>query len=348
VKDNRRFCLDLKESELSCWCKEKGFPSYRAGQISKWLASGVIDTAKMTNIPNNIKLALENDFIMKGMTVIHKFVSQIDGTVKFVYLLHDGNIIETVVMRYKTGLSVCISSQAGCKMGCTFCASAHAGFGKSLSAGEMFGQVILSQREMGEKIRSVVVMGIGEPFDNYKNLMDFFEIITDPDGFGLGARHITVSTCGLVPKIKEFTALKSQINLAISLHAPNDELRRELMPVPAHYTVRELIDACRDYVKATGRRITFEYSLFDEVNDTLACADELAALLRGLNCHINLIAANEFDGSPYKRCRPKRIDVFRKALAARGLNATLRREMGSDIMAACGQLRRGLESEEKE
>jgi len=346
IKDNRRFCLDLTADDIALWCKEKGFPSYRAGQIGKWLASGVIDPQNMSNIPANIRASLSEDFIMNGMTVAHKFVSAIDGTTKFVYLLHDGNIIETVVMRYKTGLSVCISSQAGCKMGCTFCASAHAGFGRSLSAGEMFGQVILSQREMGEKIRNVVVMGIGEPFDNYDNLIRFIEIITDPDGFGLGSRHITVSTCGLVPRVRDFTALKSQVNLAISLHAPNDELRRELMPVPAHYSVRELIDACRDYVKLTGRRITFEYSLFDEVNDTIACADELASLLRGLNCHINLIAANEFDGSPYKRCRPKRIEVFRKALEQRGLNATLRREMGTDIMAACGQLRRGIESKD--
>lgn len=343
--DNRKFCLDLTENDISEWCSANSFPKYRAGQIRKWLSSGIIDTSKMTNLPGNIRTALEESFIMNGMTVIRRFESAIDGTVKFVYLLHDGNIIETVVMRYKTGLSVCISSQAGCKMGCTFCASAHAGFGRSLTAGEMLGQVILSAEHMSERIRNVVVMGIGEPFDNYDNLMGFIDMITDPDGYGLGARHITVSTCGLVPRLKQFTQLRSQVNLAISLHAPNDELRRMLMPVPAHYTIRELIDACREYVRVTGRRITFEYSLFDEMNDTLACADELAGLLRGLNCHINLIAANEFEGSPYKRCRPKRIDVFRKALEARGLNATLRREMGSDIMAACGQLRRGIESE---
>ncbi len=344
--DSKKFCLDLTKNDIALWCQEKGYPKFRVDQIYKWISSGVINLDEMTNIPKNIREALDADFSFNSMTVIHEFVSKIDGTVKLVYLLKDGNIIETVIMRYKTGLSVCISSQAGCKMGCTFCASAHAGFGRSLTSGEMLGQVVLSAKHVGEKIHSVVVMGIGEPFDNYDNLLGFINKATDPDGLKLGARHITVSTCGLIPKVKEFTALKLQVNLAISLHAPNDELRRQLMPVPAHYSLKELISCCRDYVNTTGRRITFEYSLFDELNDTLACADELARLLKGINCHINLIAANEFDGSPYKRCRPKRIEVFRKALEARGLNATLRREMGSDIMAACGQLRRGLEDKE--
>lgn len=346
--DSKKFCLDLTKEDIALWCSEKGYPKFRADQIYKWISSGVINLDEMTNIPKNIREALDNDFSFNSMTVIHEFVSKIDGTVKLVYLLKDGNIIETVIMRYKTGLSVCISSQAGCKMGCTFCASAHAGFGRSLTSGEMLGQVILSGRHVGEKIHSVVVMGIGEPFDNYDNLLGFISKATDPEGLKLGARHITVSTCGLIPRVKEFTALKSQVNLAISLHAPNDELRRQLMPVPAHYPLRDLIDCCRDYVNTTGRRITFEYSLFDELNDTIACADELSRLLKGINCHINLIAANEFEGSPYKRCRSKRIDVFRKALEARGLNATLRREMGSDIMAACGQLRRGLEEKENQ
>ena len=345
--DTKKFCLDLTKAEIEKWCLDKGYPKFRAGQIGKWLSSGVIKTEEMTNIPKNIRDELEQDYSFGSMNIIHEFVSQIDGTVKLVYALKDGNIIESVIMRYKTGLSICISSQAGCKMGCTFCASAHAGFGRSLTSGEMLGQVLLSQKHMNEKIRSVVVMGIGEPFDNYDNLIGFINMLTDPEGPGLGARHITVSTCGLIPRIKEFTALKSQVNLAISLHAPNDELRKELMPVPAHYALKDLMDACREYTKVTGRRITFEYSLFDEVNDTIACADQLQKLLKGMNCHVNLIAANEFDGSPYKRCRKKRIEVFRNALEQRGINATLRREMGSDIMAACGQLRRGIEQGDK-
>ena len=214
--EDRKFCLDLTRNDIEEWCRDKGYPKFRAGQIDKWLSAGVIRTDEMTNIPKNIRDELEKDFSCGSMNIIHEFVSQIDGTVKLVYALKDGNIIESVVMRYKTGLSICISSQAGCKMGCTFCASAHAGFGRSLTSGEMLGQVLLSQNHMNEKIRSVVVMGIGEPFDNYDNLIGFINRITDPEGPGLGARHITVSTCGLIPRIKEFTALKSQVNLAIS------------------------------------------------------------------------------------------------------------------------------------
>ena len=334
--------------DLKTWCDTQHVPSFRAKQIYKWLSSGVIDTSEMTNIPKDLRAKLEEDFIFGGMTVINEFVSQIDGTVKLVYRLYDGNVIETVIMRYKTGLSICISSQAGCRMGCTFCASAKLGFGRSLTSGEMLAQVLLSQKHVGERIHSVVVMGIGEPFDNYDNTIGFIRLATDSEGLNLGARHITISTCGLVDKIDEFTALDLQVNLAISLHAPNDELRRELMPVASAYSIAELMDACREYVNKTGRRITFEYSLFNEVNDTFACAEQLARLLKGLNCHVNLIAANEFPGGIYKRCTPKRVEAFRKALESKGINATLRREMGSDIMAACGQLRRGIEERKSE
>lgn len=341
----KKYCLDLTAEDILKWCRDNGYPKFRAQQISKWLSSGVTDTSGMTNIPNAMREKLEEDFIFSGMRVIEEFRSSIDDTRKLVYLLHDGNIIETVIMRYKTGLSICISSQAGCKMGCAFCASAKAGFGRSLTAGEMAAQVLLSQQHINEKIRTVVVMGIGEPFDNYDNLMRFINIMNDPDGVNLGARHITVSTCGLIPYIEKFTAQKLQVNLAISLHAPNDELRRELMPVASRYGLKDLMKACRDYVDKTGRRITFEYSLFNGINDTFACAEELSKLLKGLNCHVNLIAANEFPGSPYKRSSSGRVAKFRQALEEKGINATLRREMGSDIMAACGQLRRGIEED---
>jgi len=341
---DKKFCLDLTLDDLKQWCKDNSVQSFRAGQIYGWLSSGVTDTAEMTNVPKDLRSKLEQDFIMGRMSVIGKYVSSIDGTTKFVYLLHDGNIIETVVMRYKTGLSVCISSQAGCKMGCAFCASAKAGFGRSLTSGELLAQVLVSQREMGEKIRSVVVMGIGEPFDNYDNLIGFIKLVTDPDGPGLGARHITVSTCGLVPKINEFAELRSQVNLAVSLHAPNDDIRLKIMPVARSYPIDELIDSCRKYTEKTGRRITFEYSLFAGVNDSLECADELAGRLKGMLCHVNLIAANEFPGSDFKRSSSGRVAAFRKRLEDLRINATLRREMGTDIMAACGQLRRGIES----
>lgn len=340
-----KFCLDLDLEDIKLWCKEKNLPSFRAGQLYKWLSSGVINTDEMTNIPKNMRDEFNKDFITDGMKIEHEFISQIDGTVKLVFGLYDGHIIETVLMRYKTGISICISSQAGCKMGCTFCASAHAGFGRSLTGGEMLGQVLLSQKHIGERIRSVVVMGIGEPFDNYDNLMDFINLVTDENGNNLGSRHITVSTCGLVPEMKKFTEQNLQVNLSVSLHAPNQVLREKLMPIARRYDINELIKACSDYEKTTNRRITFEYSLFAGVNDTKECAAELHKLLRGIHCHINLIAANEFPGSPYKRSPAGNVAEFQKYLEGYHMNATLRREMGTDIMAACGQLRRGLESE---
>ena len=339
----KKFILDISKDELSAWGSERGLPAFRAKQISEWINKGIFDPEEMTNIPKDIRTALSEDFDPYGMKVADVLRSKIDDTTKLVLKMSDGNIVETVIMRYSTGLSVCISSQAGCKMGCSFCASAKLGFGRNLTSGEMLGQVLFSQKIMDERIRSVVVMGIGEPFDNMDNLLGFISRATDPDGLGLGARHITVSTCGLIPRIEQFTAQKSQVNLAISLHAPNDELRRELMPVASVYGIRELIDCCSRYVKQTRRRISFEYSLFEGVNDTIACAEELIRLLKGMNCHVNLIAANEFPGSPYKRSTRKRIEVFKSRLEKGGINATLRREMGTDIMAACGQLRRGME-----
>lgn len=347
--NDKKYCLDLSLDDLKTWCKDNAFPSYRAGQIFKWLSSGVTDLAEMTNIPKNIKDKCEEDFIFSSMKIESKFVSKIDGTIKLVYGLYDGHIIETVLMRYKTGVSVCISSQAGCKMGCTFCASAHAGFGRSLSAGEMLGQIVLSQREIGERIRSVVVMGIGEPFDNFDNLTKFISLATCPDGLNLGARHITVSTCGLVPQMVKFTQMDSQVNLSVSLHASNDELRQKLMPIAKIYDLDTLAATCSDYIRKTNRRITFEYSLFDGVNDNPEQAGELAKFIKkiGFLCHVNLIAANEFDGSPYRRSSAKRVEAFRQYLEKSGVNATLRREMGSDIMAACGQLRRGMEAQKE-
>ena len=338
---DRKFCLDLTLEDLNDWCRMRSIQAFRAKQIYGWLSSGVTDTDDMTNVPKDVRRMLEEDFEFGKLRVLEKYVSSIDGTTKFVYGLGDGNIIETVVMRYHTGLSVCISSQAGCKMGCAFCASAKAGFGRSLSSGEMLAQVLVSQRNMGEKIRSVVVMGIGEPFDNYDNLLGFIKLITDPGGAGLGARHITVSTCGLVPKIDEFTALHSQVNLAVSLHAPNDDIRLKIMPVAKAYAMDKLMAACQRYTKKTGRRITFEYSLFKDVNDSIKCAEELASKLKGMLCHVNLIAANEFPGSEFKRSPQSKVAAFKKRLEDLGINATLRREMGTDIMAACGQLRRG-------
>ena len=342
-----KFCLDLTKEELELWCKENGIQSYRAGQIHKWLSSGVTDTKDMNNVPAAVRAKLEESFIFGSFKVRQKLISEIDGTTKFVYELHDGNIIETVVMRYKTGLSVCISSQAGCKMGCTFCASAKLGFGRSLSSGEMFAQVAVSQREMGERIRSVVIMGIGEPFDNFDNVMGFVKLANDPNGLNLGARHITISTCGLVPMIDRFTDLDLQVNLSVSLHAATDELRKKLMPIGRKYALNELMDACRRYINKTNRRLTFEYSLFANVNDSEKDAETLVRLLGKGLWHVNLIAANEFPGSDYHTSPKHRVRRFQEILESGGINATLRREMGTDIMAACGQLRRGMETKEQ-
>ncbi len=344
---NRKFCLDLTKEELDVWCHENGIQSYRAGQIYKWLSSGVTDTSDMNNVPAAVRAKLEESFIFGGLKIRQKLVSEIDGTTKFVYELYDGNIIETVVMRYKTGLSVCISSQAGCKMGCTFCASAKLGFGRSLSSGEMFAQVAVSQRNMGERIRSVVVMGIGEPFDNFDAVMDFVKLANNPEGLNLGARHITISTCGLVPMIDKFAELDLQVNLSVSLHAPENELRKKLMPIARRYDLDELMAACRRYVARTNRRLTFEYSLFAGVNDTPAHAEMLVKLLGKGLWHVNLIAANEFPGSDYHTSPKQNVRRFQEILESGGINATLRREMGTDIMAACGQLRRGMENKDK-
>ncbi|MBR3058480.1 MAG: 23S rRNA (adenine(2503)-C(2))-methyltransferase RlmN [Clostridiales bacterium] len=339
----KRFVFDLTLADWEAYMKEKGFPKFRAQQIYQWLMKGTLDLSQMTNVPNDIKKAVSEDLIVESMSIEKHLVSQIDGTQKFVFRLYDGHCIETVLMRYKTGLSICISSQAGCKMGCRFCASAHAGFGRNLTSGEMLGQVLLAGAFAKERIHSVVVMGIGEPFDNYENLIGFLHAANDEAGLNLGARHITVSTCGLVPQMLQFAEIDMQVNLSVSLHAPNDTLRQELMPIANRYSIKEVLDACRTYEKKTNRRITFEYSLFDGVNDTYECARELAKVLRGIHCHINLIAANEFDGSPFKRSKAASVRSFQENLEKNGMTVTLRREMGTDIMAACGQLRRGLQ-----
>ena len=344
---DKKFILDLDLPAWEAYIKEKGQPKFRASQIYSWLSKGVIDPEKMTNLSKDLKAALREDFICESMSIEKHLVSKLDGTQKFVFRLYDGHCIETVLMRYKTGLSICISSQAGCKMGCRFCASAHAGFGRSLSRGEMLGQVLLAGSYAGERIHSVVVMGIGEPFDNYEELLGFLYLANDEQGLNLGARHITVSTCGLVPQMLQFSEIDMQVNLSVSLHAPNDTLRKSIMPIANRYSMQELLDACRTYERNTNRRITFEYSLFDGVNDTPECARELCRVLKGIHCHINLIAANEFDGSDFHRSKPQSVRAFQDLLTKNGMTVTLRREMGSDIMAACGQLRRGLQ-EKKE
>jgi len=341
------FILDMSSENWEEWVQSHGFPRFRADQIFAWLIKGVIRPNEMTNLPRGITEALENDFNSEAFVVDKETISKIDGTRKFVFRLGDQNRIETVWMKYRFGNSVCISSQAGCKMGCAFCASAHAGFGRDLTAGEMLGQVLVPARITSERVSRVVVMGIGEPFDNYDQLIAFLDMANSPKGLNLGARHITVSTCGLVPQMIEFMCVNKQVNLSVSLHAANDDLRSQLMPVNKKYSLDQLISAAREYVEKTGRRITFEYALLNGINDSVADAGQLAVLLKGINAHINLIAANEFPGTSFSRSPQKVVNAFRSELERLGMNVTVRREMGSDIMAACGQLRRGLGEIEK-
>jgi 23S rRNA (adenine2503-C2)-methyltransferase len=342
-KMTRRIAFDLTLTEWEEWVIRKGFPRYRADQIYQWFVKGIQETSRLVNLPDNIRTALAEDFFLECLQIQDELTSSIDSTKKFLFQLHDGHRIETVLMKYKHGNSLCISSQAGCRMGCAFCASAHAGFGRNLTSGEMLGQITVVADRIGERIHNVVVMGIGEPFDNYDQLIAFLYAANDPKGLQLGARHITVSTCGLVPQMLEFTYVPLQVNLSVSLHSSKDLLRRSMMPIANTYTVDNLLDACRVYVEHTGRRITFEYSLFDGINDSVLDARDLAGSLRGIHAHINLIAANEFPGSPYRRSTPEHVRLFQNTLEQLGMTVTLRREMGTDIMAACGQLRRGLE-----
>jgi len=337
---NKKFCLDLKKSDIQSWCADKGFPKFRAEQIHKWISSGVIDTAEMTNVPSNIRLALEADFSFGSMKTVEKYVSAIDGTTKFVYSLCDGNIIESVFMKYKFGNSVCISSQVGCRMGCKFCASTLDGLERGLLPSEMLDQIYAITRLSGERVSHVVVMGSGEPMDNYDNVLQFIRLLSDENGLNLSQRNITVSTCGLVPNIRRLADEHLQINLALSLHASNDEKRKKLMPVANTYTLNEVIDACKYYFEQTKRQLTFEYALVGGVNDTEEDAKELSELLKGINAIVNLIPVNPIKEREFIETERSKVIAFKNKLEKNRINATIRREMGRDIDGACGQLRR--------
>ena len=329
------------KAELAEDFKRLGFPKYRADQVYGWLhAKGVESFDEMTNISKDMRSVLLQNYYIFNVTIEKKFVSAYDDTVKYLFKLDDGEYIESVLMHYHHGWTICISTQAGCRMGCTFCATGMGGFARNLRPSEMLSQITTAQRDNDIRISNVVLMGMGEPLDNFDNVMRFLELVSDLDGVGIGMRHISLSTCGVVDRIYELIDLKPQFTLSVSLHAPNDRLRSEMMPINKKWNVDRLLEACRKYAEATHRRISFEYSLIKDKNDTDECARELAGKLRGMLCHVNLIPVNTVKGNSYERSSPHQIQRFIRILENSGITATVRRTLGADINASCGQLRR--------
>lgn len=331
---------DLSYGEIENMLIDAGEPRFRAGQIFSWLHRGVVSFEEMTDISKKTAEKLRGQCFISRLTVKEKYVSRLDGTVKYLFELSDGNCIESVVMRYKHGISICISSQVGCRMGCGFCASTIGGLYRNLTAGEILNQVIFAQKDLGERISNIVMMGIGEPLDNYDNVIRFLHNVNDPHGLNIGYRHISLSTCGRVDGIKKLAEEELPITLSVSLHAPNNKIRSALMPINRKYPIEELMRACRAYIKRTTRRISFEYSLISGVNDSPKEAEELAALLRGMLAHVNLIPVNHVEERSFHKGSKNEIMAFCKRLNDMGINATVRRELGSDISASCGQLRK--------
>ncbi len=332
-------------SELTDYIKEQKEPSFRAAQIYKWIHQDMVEhPSQMTNVPKKLIQKIE-EMGFTELTVVTRLISKQDGTNKFLFRLQDGNVIESVFMKYKHGNSVCISSQVGCRMGCRFCASTLSGLVRDLTVSEMLEQIYSMERITGEKVSNVVVMGTGEPLVNFDNLVDFITILTSKEGRNLSQRNITVSSCGLVPEIKKLADLKLSITFALSLHGTTGEERKKLMPIANKYSIDEVIDACRYYFDRTGRRITFEYALVKDENDSVAHAKRLADLIRGMNCHVNLIPVNPIKERDYARSEADSIEKFKYTLEKNKINVTIRRSMGSDIDAACGQLRRKYEAD---
>ncbi len=318
---------------------EHGFKSYSADQIFKWVYEmSIIDPESMTNISKDLRSYIKENYSFSILNLVTKQTSD-SGTEKYLFRLKDGIVIESVLMQHDYGMSLCVTSQAGCSMGCSFCASGLINKQRDLSVNELVSQVISVQALSGKKITHIVVMGTGEPFDNYDNVMDFIKIVNYKFGLQIGARHITVSTCGIVPRIYDFAQEKIQANLAISLHAPNNTIRNQIMRINRAFPIDEVIKASKDYFEITKRRVTFEYILLKGVNDEVSHANELSDLIRGINCYVNLIPYNPVNEFGYEKTDQQRADRFFKQLIRRGINATLRKEMGSDIDAACGQLR---------
>ena len=321
---------------LKAW----GQPAFRAKQVFTWLHKGVGSYQEMTNLPQSLRQQLEESYPLYRPQVVRKQQSQKDGTIKYLWRLSDGNCVETVLMRYHYGNTVCISTEVGCAMGCAFCASTLGGLVRRLEPHEMLDQVLFTQIDSGLPVSHIVLMGIGEPLDNFDNVLRFLELVNSPDGMNISMRHISLSTCGLVPKIDKLAEHKLQLTLSVSLHAPTNEIRNTIMPVNKAYPVEELLAACRRYYEATGRRISFEYAMIHGVNDTQAAAKQLLQDLKGLPAHVNLIPLNHVEESPLKPSTRQAVQRFQKLLEDGGVPATVRRTLGGDIDASCGQLRR--------
>lgn len=336
---------DIKSMTLSQLKDEMaamGEKSFKAGQIYSWLHKhGAESFNEMTNISKVFRSKLEKNYDIYTCTIEKKLVSVYDSTVKYLFKLHDGELIESVVMKYKYGYTICVSSQVGCKMGCKFCASGIAGFVRNLTPSEILSQVYVAQKDLNIRISHIVMMGVGEPLDNFDNVMRFLLLVSDENGLNISMRNISLSTCGVVTGIEKLMEKKLQLTLSISLHAPNDEIRNKTMPVNSKWNIDTLLKTCREYTKVTSRRISFEYAMISGVNDSDECARELAKRLKGMLCHVNLIPVNSVKERDYKKSSDNRIAEFIKILEKYGINVTVRRTLGSDINASCGQLRRG-------
>ena len=339
--DNKIDIKSFNLEELTAFIEKNGEKAFRAKQVYQWLHVKQVDAFdEMTNLSKAFREKLEQLCYITDLYQEAVQISKIDGTRKYLFLLEDGNVIESVLMRYKHGNSVCISSQVGCRMGCRFCASTLDGLVRGLKPSEMLDQIYKIGKDIGERISNVVVMGTGEPMDNFDNLLKFIELLTDENGLNISQRNLTVSTCGIVPRMRELADRQFSITLALSLHASNQQKRLELMPVANKYDIHEVIDACRYYFDKTGRRVTFEYSLVGGVNDTDEDAKELSQLIHGMNCHVNLIPVNPIKERDYVQSNAAVIAAFKNKLEKNGINVTIRREMGRDIDGACGQLRK--------
>ena len=333
--------VSMNFEELSSEFKEMGLPKFRATQVYDWLHKKCVASfEEMTNISKDLIAKLNDNFVIFTCAIEKKLVSRYDNTVKYLYSLPDGEYLECVVMDYKYGHTICVSTQVGCKMGCAFCASGIGGFKRQLAPSEILGQIYAAQRDLDIRISRIVLMGMGEPLDNFSNVMRFLELVSDEKGLNIGMRHISLSTSGIVPKIYELLEKDLQLTLSVSLHAPNDEIRSKIMPVNKSWNVGELLKACRTYGEKTSRRISFEYAMMKGVNDTPECARELGQKLKGILCHINLIPANEVPEKGHERSDDNDIQNFKNILERTGHTVTIRRTLGSDINASCGQLRR--------